>query len=73
MTLIGSKKMASPRPFLPRLSTARLTRMATAVLELTYFNPIISQEKPQFLPPGHIDSKICEESSGAWLIHNVLF
>jgi hypothetical protein len=44
--------------------------MAAAVLELTYFDPIISQEKPQFLGQRHLHLKICEERSGTGLIHN---
>jgi hypothetical protein len=44
--------------------------MAAAGLKVPYFDPIISKKKPQFFRPWHIASKICEERSGIWFIHN---
>jgi hypothetical protein len=47
--------------------------MAAAVLELTYFDPIISQEKPQFFRQWHLHLKVCEERPGTRFIHNESF
>jgi hypothetical protein len=41
--------------------------MATAVLKISYFEPVILKEKPNLLRPGHIRPEICKEGSWAWL------
>jgi hypothetical protein len=43
---------------LSRLSTTWLSRMPAAVLKLLYFDPVISDEKPEFLAPGKLRLKI---------------
>jgi hypothetical protein len=48
------------------LSTTRLPRMATAVLEISYLDPVIPDEKAYFFRPGHIHLKIREKGSGIW-------
>jgi len=69
VNLLRRNNQTSPRFFLFGLSTARFSGMAATVLELTYFDPIVSKEKPQFLRPRHLHLKICKERSGAWLLH----
>jgi hypothetical protein len=43
--------------------------MATARLKMRYFDPVVSQKKPQFPWPWHRASKICKERTGIWFAH----